>query len=134
MENEEILQLITELRRKLVDNGFGWVVDEAEAELYATVELRTRALALIDAAESVTVNIADVELRTLDVLDVENVDFQRDEVDPTEGDVGMEQPFAVEIISGTDGLRGAQRREALELLAEQRLAFTSLRRRLDGDE
>ncbi|MDR6955513.1 hypothetical protein J2X65_004893 [Ancylobacter sp. 3268] len=134
MDNDDIQQLITELRRMLVDNGFGWVVDEAETELYPTVALRTRALALIDATEGVTVNLAEIELRTLDVLEVEGVEFKPDEEDRPDGGVLVDQASGVEAIRSADRLRGAERRAKLKQLAEQRFAFQVLRRRLDGDE
>lgn len=116
-----------------MDNGFGWVVDEAEAELYPSVALRTRALVLIDAAESATVELAEVELRMLDVLEVEGVDFEPDEEDLSDGDVLVGQASVDEAIPGADQFRGAQRRVKLEQLAEQRFAFEALRRRLNGD-
>jgi hypothetical protein len=79
MGNEEIQRLITELRIMLVENGFGWIADEAEADLMPIVALKTRALALIDAVEGATTHLAEVELSALAALDVEDIDFEPDE-------------------------------------------------------
>lgn len=50
MDDEETQQLITELRRMLVEKGFRWAAAEAESDLWPNTALETRALALIDAA------------------------------------------------------------------------------------
>ncbi len=134
MGNEEIQRLITELRIMLVENGFGWIADEAEADLMPIVALKTRALALIDAVEGATTHLAEVELSALAALDVEDIDFEPDEeVFPDGGELLGDTTESVEFF-GADRLRGVRRRTQLELLAEKRATFTMLRRRLDGDE
>lgn len=134
MDDEDIRQLIAKLRTMLLANGFGWLVDEVEAELYPTVAPRTRALALIDAAEGVTVDLADAELRTLEILEVESIEFKPDEEDQPDRDVPAGQASRGDASADDELLHGAERRAKLERLAEQRFAFRALRRRLDGDQ
>lgn len=134
MGSEEIQQLITELRRMLVENGFGWVVEEAEADLMPISALKTRAFALIDAVEGATTHLAEVELSALAALEVEDINFEPDgEAFAEEGELLGETTETTEFF-GVGRLRGTQRRTQLELLAEKRATFAMLRRRVDDNE
>ncbi len=128
MNDEEIEKLIIELREMLFRRGFGWAAVEAEESLYPTVTPRTRALALISAAEIVTVDLAAVEMATDNILGGEGVRFKPDEVyeDPFEPADRRVVDFEV------DRLFGPQRRSVLADLSSRREVFTVLRRHLDG--
>jgi hypothetical protein len=136
MSDEEIDDLIAKLQAMLNRNGFGYAAEEAEDGLYATVGRRARALALIDAAEGVTVDLADMELRVLDRLEAEELVFAPDLDDEFgesvraqgAGDVGDLES------GGADRLRGPQRRAFVTELAASRGVFRDLRRRLDGED
>ncbi len=135
MEDQEIDGLIAVLRAMMARNGFGWAADEAEAGLYATAGRRARARALIDAAEGVTVDLAEVEIRMLDRLGAEEVLFKPDpdagDGERPSGPLEEDGDFA---LGDRDRLRGQRRRAALAQLASQRAMFEELRGRLDGDE
>lgn len=130
MENEEIERLIADLRSMMNGLGFAWAAIEAEETLYPTVAPRTRALALIAAAEGVTVDLAEVELRALDIFGADSIEFEPDDADEQEGGADRLQPDPRE--EGEAG-RVVQRRSALVELAAQRSAFDALRRRINGD-
>lgn len=134
MDSEEIQQLITNLRRMLFENGFGWVADEAEADLTPNVALKMRALALIDAVEGATTHLAEVELSALATLEVEDIDFEPDDEAFSVGGELLGETIETTKFFYADRLRGAQRRQQLELLAEKRATFAMLRRRLDDNE
>ena len=136
MSDEEIDDLVAKLRAMLNRNGFGYAAEEAEDGLYATVGHRARALALINAAEGVTVDLADMELRVLDHLEAEELVFGPDDedqsVDPVRAqDVGDGVDAGP---GGADRLRGPQRRAFVTELAASRGVFRDLRRRLDGED
>lgn len=130
MSDEEIDELIGTLRAMLVGAGFGWVVEQAQAGLLPGAERIHVARSLIDAAEAVTVELADAEIRTLEVLDVGSVDFQPD----VEGDgaieAGRDGPDGYD---PADHVSGDRRRGVLREVVNQRSAFAELRRGLDGD-
>jgi hypothetical protein len=132
MSDEEIERLIIELREMLFRNGFGWAAVEAEESLYPTVAPRTRALALIAAAEIVTVNLAAVEMAADDILGGEGVRFKPDEA----GRDNDEDASALRDLRDVDfepePLLGSQRRAILTDLSARRHVFTVLRSRLDG--
>lgn len=134
MDNEEIQQLITELRRMLVENGFSWIANEAEADLAPIVAPRTRALALIDAVEGATTQLAEIEISALDVLNVEDIHFEADEERFPDGRELLGDAMEGAASSIADQIRGARRRARLELLAEKGATFKMLRGRLNGDE
>lgn len=136
MNDDEMDELIAILRAMLIRNGFGYVAEEAEEGLYPTAGRRARALALIEAAEGVTVDLADIELRGLDRLESEEIVFQRDDEDQA-GDYTRAQdarggPEAG--VSGSDRLRGPQRYAHVADLASRRAVFRQLRKRLDGED
>lgn len=134
MDSEDIQQLITELRRILVEYGFNWVLDEAEADLLPNAPLRTRALALIDAAEGVTTHLAEVELSTLATLEVEEIHFEPDEEAFVEGDLPTRDSMESPDFHSADYLSSMQRREQLESLAGKRSTFIKLKRMLGDDK
>lgn len=134
MDDEQIEQLIRELRAMLLEAGFGWAVDQAQAGLFPFADRYWTARSLIDAAEAVTIELADAEIRTLDILGVEDVHFKPDVDEDDVGDV----PLGVRATSesmyrSTERISGPQRRARLDELAAQRTVFTELRRQLDGD-
>jgi hypothetical protein len=131
MGETEIERLIADLREMLARQGFGWAVDEAEEELYIGVASRTRALALIEAAEGVTVDLADIEVRLINEFVSENIKFNSDQADP-ETDAGTDQARVRQSLSEKDELQGPTRTTVLLDLASHRETFLSLRRRLDG--
>ncbi len=130
MDDQELERLIADLRDMMNRMGFGWAAVEAEETLYPTVALRTRALALIDAAEGATVDLAEVEMSALDILGSEGIDFAPD--DEEEQDAGGDGPRYASRADG-DVRRAVGRRPALAELAAQRSAFDALRGRIDGD-
>lgn len=132
MNDEEIERLIIELREMLFRKGFGWAAVEAEESLYPTVTLRTRALALINAAEIVTVDLATVEMAADDTLGGEGVRFKPDEVgrDNDEDAFALRDRGAVDF--DAEPLSGPQRRAVLADLSARREVFIVLRTRLDG--
>jgi hypothetical protein len=136
MSDDEIDELIERLRAMLIRAGFGSTVEEAEHGLYPTAGRRARALALIDAAEGVTVDLADIELRVLDRLGAEEVVFRRDNEDQVDDPsrVSGTGDAADTAAYGEDRLRGPQRRGFLTQIAARRGVFRELRRRLDGEE
>lgn len=132
MEEEEIERHTAALRELLIRNGFDWAVMEAEDALYPTVAPRTRLLALIDAAEGVTIDLAEIEIRTLDFFEAEDLQFKPDEEDQADTDIPRKGADAALYSSDADLPRGAQRRALLVELAGRRSAFDMLRRHLDG--
>ena len=136
MNDDEMDELIASLRAMLIRYGFGYVAEEAEEGLYPTAGRRARALALIDAAEGVTVDLADIELRLLDRLEAEEIVFQRDDEDEA-GDYTRVQDAGGDPEAGAGGgdrLRGPQRYALVAELASRRAVFRQLRRRLDGED
>ena len=132
MDDGEIERLITALRELLFRKGFGWAVVEAEESLYPIVTPRTRALALISAAEIVTVELAAVEMAADDVLGGEGVRFKLDDagLDNDEDAFALGDRRAVHFEA--EPLLGPQRRAVLSDLSARQQVFTVLRSRLDG--
>jgi hypothetical protein len=132
MNDEEIDRLITELREMLFRSGFGWAAVEAEESLYPTVTPRTRALALITAAEIVTVDLAAVEMAADDVLGGQGIRFKPDEAgrDYDEDAFALRDRGAVDFEA--EPLLGPQRRAVLADLSARGEVFAVLRSRLDG--
>jgi hypothetical protein len=124
MDDREIDALIAELRRMLDEDGFGWAREQAEGALPPATPPRSMALALIAAAESVTVDLARSELAMLDSFGTEEIHFRPDLGADPDGD-GPVPP------APSDRLRGAERQAALRILAEQGEAFARLRRQVD---
>lgn len=131
MSDDEIERLVAELRTMLVQNGFGWAAEQAEQCLPPEASPAYLARALIQAAESVTVDLADAEITMLKVLGVGDVDFKPD-LDSTVDGGGAVQRRDGFSLAGIERLHGSQRLMALEDLAGQREAFDKLRAGFDG--
>lgn len=132
MDDDEIEQLIADLRELLFRKGFGWAAVEAEESLNPAVVSRTRALALITAAEIVTVDLADVELAADDYFGGEGIRFKPDDAERADGEETLTSRDRGALDVGSLPLSGPQRREVLADLAARRHVFTALRSRLDG--
>lgn len=130
MDDEEVEQLIADLRELLFRKGFGWAAVEAEDSLNPMVAPRTRALALITAAEIVTVDLADVELAADDVFGGEGIRFKPDDTERADGEEALTPRDRGALEVGSRRLSGPQRREVLADLAAHRQVFTALRSRL----
>lgn len=139
MEDEEVERLIAELRETLRQTGFGWAAEQAEAALPPDANARIIAHALVNAAENVTVDLAQVEIASVRQLGVEEIVFK---VDPgadgggTESDGDgdgrvLDRPRATAVAEG-NWLRGQQRRATLEVMAGYAQEFAALRKRLNG--
>lgn len=132
MDDEEIEQLITELRELLFRKGFGWAAVEAEESLYTTVTPRTRALALINAAEIVTVDLAAMEITADDILGGGGVHFKPDEAGRDNDEDAFELRDRRTVDLKEEPLSGPRRRAVLADLSARREVFIVLRSRLDG--
>jgi hypothetical protein len=132
MDDEEIERLITGLRGLLFRKGFGWAAVDAEDSLYPTVAPRTRALALIAAAEIVTVDLATIEMAADEILGGEGIRFKPDYAARADDEdaVALRDLRAGDVEA--EPLSGSQRRTVLADLAAGRQVFTVLRSRLDG--
>lgn len=133
MDEEEIIRLISELRSMLQDMGFGWAAEQAEANLPRAAAIREVARALIDAAEAVTVDLAQAELYSMRLLKVDEIVFMPD----SDADADVEGRDLVVIkenigLDEIDRVRGPQRRATLDLMPGYEPAFKALRERLDG--
>ncbi|HUD92204.1 hypothetical protein [Sphingobium sp.] len=131
MDEEEVEGLIAELRAMLRGMGFDWAAEQAEAGIHPATASRAVARALIDAAEAVTVDLAQAELATMQLLKVDEIVFMpgpdadgdaRDLVETKES-IGLDQ---------NDRVRGQQRRAALDIVSGYAPTFAALRGRLDG--
>ena len=143
MEDEEVQRLVDERRASLRETGFGWAAEQAEALLSADAPSRIVAHALIDAAEAVTVELAQAELATIRRLGVEEIVFK---IDPgadsgpegtdeeNGGDYGRPIYMAETGVPAADGdrLRGQQRRAAGDSMRADCAAVGKLRDRLRG--
>ncbi len=132
MDEAEIERLIADLRKMLVLRGFGWAANEAEEALYPGVASRTRALALIAAAEGVTVDLADVEVGLIKGFVSEDIGFKPDDADTKIMDDAVDQAGKRQPLSEDNELRGGARTAVLLDLRAHRKTFLELRRRLDG--
>ena len=131
MDDDEIEELIAALRSLLDANGFGWAREQAESVVDPRWHRRWLATALLNAAENVTVDLAEVELSMLDAFGYNDVRFERDDGAEPDGDfIAPDERRAT--MGGGERLRGTQRRGALQELAGMRHAFEMLRERLDG--
>lgn len=132
MEEEEVEELISQLREMMDANGFAWAREEAEVAVEPHWQRRWLARALLDAAQSMTVDLADAERSMIQALDAE-VEFEPDDGAAPDGEVVAAD---LEDVSRTtdrpERLRGQQRRQTIESLAGLRGYFDELRGRLDG--
>lgn len=138
MDKDEIERLIADLRAMMIETGFRWALEQAEFSLEPAADLVARAIALIDAAEGVTVDLAEAELRTLDGLRVEDIQLKPDDDDGLEGEFNGDEVAVTQVarrasFADADGPRGLQRRAVLQNLVARRAMFENLRRSLGGD-
>jgi hypothetical protein len=132
LEEEEIEELVAELRTLLDTNGFGWAREEAESSVDPAWQPRQLARALVAAAETVTVGLAQAELSTTEIFGKE-VEFKPDEGAEPDGDALVVDGGAeFSQRAPVDRLRGPQRRQVLENLNDLSASFKELRERLDG--
>lgn len=131
MEDEEVEELVSQLREMMDANGFAWAREEAEAVVEPHWQRRWLARALLDAAQSVTVDLAEAELSMFKTFDAE-VEFEPDDGAAPDGDVlAADSEDARQAVDKPERLRGQQRRQAVEQLAGLRAHFDELRGRLD---
>lgn len=134
MEDDEIERLIAELREMLHQAGFGWAEEQAQAALSPASPAHIVAHALIDAAETVTVDLAQAEIASLRELRVEEIVFRVDpdaDGDSYDGERIVDELKAI-IGDGGSWLRGQERRAALEVMSGYAHVFAELRVRLNG--
>ncbi len=132
MEDEEVEELISQLREMMDANGFAWARDEAEAVVEPHWQRRWLARALLQAAQSVTVDLAEAELSMFNTFEAE-VEFEPDDTAAPDGDVlATDVGDARQTVDQPKRLRGQQRRQMAEQLAGLRGYFGELRGRLDG--
>jgi hypothetical protein len=132
MDDEEVEELISQLREMMDAKGFAWARDEAEAVVEPHWQRRWLARALLDAAQSVTVDLAEAELSMFKTFDAE-VEFEPDDGAAPDGDVLVADSEDVrQAVGQPERLRGQQRRHTVEQLAKLRGHFDELRGRLDG--
>lgn len=133
MDDEDIRRLIVDLRAMMAETGFGWAVDQAEACLPIDTHPYWRARALIDAAEAVTVDLAEAEIRATQSLEVREITFALDVADGDDGDGagdGAGPRLGQRGLTAEQG-DGWQRAGVLAELASQRGKFRELRDLLD---
>jgi hypothetical protein len=130
MDDDEIEQLIAELRILLNTNGFGWAREQAEAALDPSWHRRWLARALVDAAENVTVYLARMELTVRDSFETEDISFEPDNDPDPDGYIFGPDERSLASEEEVDRLRDPQRREALEELVGNRDVFKQLRDQL----
>lgn len=134
MEDDEVERLIAELREMLRKKGFGWAEEQALAALQPASPAHMVAHALIDAAETVTVDLAQAEIASLREIGVEDIVF---EVDPdADGDSDgsgrvLDESKTISVDEG-NWLRGQERKAALEVMSGYAHVFAELRVRLNG--
>jgi hypothetical protein len=79
MDDEETVRFVADLKTLLSDNGFEWAIQEAEAGVAEQQRgQRSHAVALLNAAESLTIDLAQAEAAIYDTLNVERVVFLQD--------------------------------------------------------
>ncbi len=130
MDDQEIAVLIDDLRRMLDENGFSWAREQAESALHPAAPVRSLALALLAAAESVTVDLARCEGAMLEAFGVDEVQFKPDD-DAEQGGDGVIPSSPVSPPDPPRRLRGPERREVLRRLSEQGGTFAALRRQIN---
>ena len=131
MDDEEIEVWIGVLRGMLDENGFSWARQQAEAALHPGWHRRWLARALLDAAENITVDLAQVELAVSSGLGTDDFGFKPDDGADPDGDAFVPEQRS-EFTERIDMLRGPERRETLHRLAGMRDEFEMLRALLNG--
>jgi hypothetical protein len=119
MDPDELEGLIRELRGQLLEHGFAWALEQAEAAQLRDATTRDLALALIDAVESVTTTLGRIELEATHGLKVEQILFEDDQ-------------DAAYSTSLERRVSGTQRRELITELAALGPVFEELRVRVRG--
>ena len=140
MDEVEEGRILAELRAMLQETGFSWIAEQAEAALWPGSSDRAIVLALIDAAEAVTVDLAQAELDTMRLLEVDEIVFESDpdpDPDPDpDGDGGDGRHFeptqARKDLDDNVRIREDLRRTTLSGMSQYMKVFEELRVRLDG--
>tara|TARA_R110002124_G_scaffold16882_7_gene71441 strand:- start:7886 stop:8287 length:402 start_codon:yes stop_codon:yes gene_type:complete len=130
MGDDEIEELIAAVSSLLDANGFGWAREQAEAGLDPRWHRRWLARALIDASESVTVDLAQAELDVLSTFGADDVHFKPDDGADPDGDAFVTSE-STQVAKTIETLNGPERRETLQRLAGMRLEFQILREQLN---
>lgn len=132
MEEGEVEELISQLREMMDANGFDWARQEAEAAVEPHWQRSWLARALLDAAQSATIDLAEAELSMFETFRIE-VEFERDDDAAPDGEVvAADLEDARQATDQSERLRGQRRRQTVEKLAGLRGSFDELRERLDG--
>ena len=119
MDEEEVSLLILLLEKLLIENGFDWIVHDVDLNLEKNTRgRREHVLSLINAAESVTVDLGRAEKAVLSKLNVETIEFF---------DEYSEQPIDASLGEGSF----FQRNEELDQLIELSSTFEELRELVD---
>jgi len=120
MEEDEIDALIADLSSQLIEYGFAWALEEVEAGLSLEADQRRVAIALVEAVESVTSDLARMELAIPEALKVKEVEF----VAPPEARFPPRQP---------NEAFGVHRREMALKLAGLAAEYAELKERIRGE-
>lgn len=131
MDEEEIEILIDKFRNLLNSHGFGWACEQAEAAHRPLQDRRALALSLLNAAETVTVHLAEMEISMLDTFGGE-VNFEADDKgypDPEE----IKAPESSDQRRTFDRMPSIRRREFLNELVRKRATFQKLRNLIDDN-
>lgn len=131
MNEGEIERLIAELRAMLRETGFGWAAEQSEAAMWPATSNRAVAHALIDAAEAVTVDLAQAELAAIRLLKVDEIVFKPDPDSDGDGR-SLKDDTASIGRDDSDRLSGEHRRATLDAMPEYAPMFAELRKHLDG--
>lgn len=133
MEDDEIERLIAELRETLHQTGFGWAEEQAQAALPPASPVHKVARALINAAETVTVELARAELASMRGLKVEEIVFKVDSDADGDSDRSVRGIDESKMISVDEGnrLSGQERKAALKKILGSKRVFRELRLRLN---
>lgn len=134
MEDDEVARLIAELRETLRQTGFGWAEEQAQAALPPASPAHILAHALIDAAETVTVELAKAEIASMRELRVEEIVFKVDPDADGDSDGSVRDIDESKMISVDEGnwLSGQERKAALKEILGSAHVFDELRMRLNG--
>jgi hypothetical protein len=134
VEDDEVERLIAELREMLRKTGFGWAEEQAQAALPPASPAHIVAQALIDAAETVTVDLAQAEIASLLELEVDEIVFKVDlDADGDSDGSGrvLDESKAMSVDEG-NWLRGQERKAALGVMSRYADVFAQLRVWLNG--
>lgn len=135
MDEEEVALLIVELREVLEERGFEWLVDQVISSLPSSDSDTHLAIALVDAVEAVTVDLAKAELFAMRTLKVDEILFKPGP--NAQSEEGDDQTL-VEIATSRatfdyERLRGEERNAVLRNITEAAKTFRDLKERLNGN-